>query len=100
MFNLDTSPCYGELVFMERYQEAVREMARVENNIENQASDGTGGIRKSGSGRSTLQAIGNAAAAGKDHFFRVPLKKYVAQMENRRKQFGYCHNECNSCSEM
>ncbi|KFV48576.1 Zinc finger FYVE domain-containing protein 26, partial [Tyto alba] len=64
MFNLNTSPCYGELVFMERYQEAVREMAKVENNIENQASDGTGGIRKSGSGRSTLQAIGNAAAAG------------------------------------
>ncbi|NWV08217.1 ZFY26 protein, partial [Ptilonorhynchus violaceus] len=64
MFNLDTSTCYGELVFMERYQEAVREMARVEHNIENQASDGTGGIRRSGSGRSTLQAIGNAAAAG------------------------------------
>ncbi|NWT83698.1 ZFY26 protein, partial [Lanius ludovicianus] len=64
MFNLDTSPCYGELVFMERYQEAVREMARVEHNIENQSSDATGGIRKSGSGRSTLQAIGNAAAAG------------------------------------
>ncbi|XP_053924506.1 zinc finger FYVE domain-containing protein 26 isoform X4 [Cuculus canorus] len=64
MFNLDTSPCYGELVFMERYQEAVQEMARVEHNIENQASDGTGGIRRSGSGRSTLQAIGNAAAAG------------------------------------
>lgn len=66
MFNLDTSPCYGELVFMERYQEAVREMARVEHNIENQVSDGTGGIRRSGSGRSTLQAIGNAAAAGED----------------------------------
>ncbi|NWX22732.1 ZFY26 protein, partial [Aegotheles bennettii] len=64
MFNLDTSPCYGELVFMERYQEAVREMARVEHNIENQASDGTGSIKKCGSGRSTLQAIGNAAAAG------------------------------------
>ncbi|NXX75339.1 ZFY26 protein, partial [Urocolius indicus] len=64
MFNLNASPCYGELVFMERYQEAVREMTRVEHNIENQASDGTGGIRKSGSGRSTLQAIGNAAAAG------------------------------------
>lgn len=64
MFNLDSSPCYGELVFMERYQEAVREMARVEHNIENQVSDGTGGIRRSGSGRSTLQAIGNAAAAG------------------------------------
>ncbi|NWR65982.1 ZFY26 protein, partial [Bucorvus abyssinicus] len=64
MFNLDTSPCYGEMIFMERYQEAVREMARVEHNIENHASDGTGGIRKSGSGRSTLQAIGNAAAAG------------------------------------
>ncbi|NWX47141.1 ZFY26 protein, partial [Steatornis caripensis] len=64
MFNLDSSPCYGELVFMERYQETVQEMARVEHNIETQASDGTGGIRKSGSGRSTLQAIGNAAAAG------------------------------------
>ncbi|KAM6273574.1 zinc finger FYVE domain-containing protein 26 isoform 2-T2 [Porphyrio hochstetteri] len=64
MFNLDTSPCYGELVFMERYQEAVREMAKVEHSIEHQASDGTGAIRKSGSGRSTLQAIGNAAAAG------------------------------------
>ncbi|XP_051476159.1 zinc finger FYVE domain-containing protein 26 isoform X2 [Apus apus] len=64
MFNLDTSPCYGELVFVERYQEAVREMARVEHSIENQASDGIGGIKKSGSGRSTLQAIGNAAAAG------------------------------------
>ncbi|XP_064000026.1 zinc finger FYVE domain-containing protein 26 isoform X3 [Pogoniulus pusillus] len=64
MFNLATSPCYGELVFMERYQEAVREMARVEHNIESQASDSTGGIRKSGSGRSTLQAIGDAAAAG------------------------------------
>ncbi|NWS25705.1 ZFY26 protein, partial [Polioptila caerulea] len=64
MFNLETSPCYGELVFMERYHEAVQEMARVEHNIENQTSDGTGGIRKSGSGRSTLQAIGNAAAAG------------------------------------
>ncbi|XP_023784077.1 zinc finger FYVE domain-containing protein 26 isoform X2 [Cyanistes caeruleus] len=64
MFNLETTPCYGELIFMERYQEAVEEMARVEHNIENQSSDGTGGIRKSGSGRSTLQAIGNAAAAG------------------------------------
>ncbi|XP_010221175.1 PREDICTED: zinc finger FYVE domain-containing protein 26 [Tinamus guttatus] len=64
MFNLESSSCYGELVFMERYQEVVREMARVEHNIENQTSDGTGGIRKSGSGRSTLQAIGNAAAAG------------------------------------
>ncbi|XP_062434046.1 zinc finger FYVE domain-containing protein 26 [Rhea pennata] len=64
MFNLDTSSCYGELVFMERYQEVVREMAKVEHNIENQTSDVTGGIRKSGSGCSTLQAIGNAAAAG------------------------------------
>ncbi|XP_068802326.1 zinc finger FYVE domain-containing protein 26 isoform X3 [Struthio camelus] len=63
MFNLDTSSCYGELIFMERYQEVVREMARVEHNIENQTSDGTGGVRKSGSGRSTLQAIGSAAAA-------------------------------------
>lgn len=66
MFSLDTSPCYGEMIFMERYQEAVQEMARVEHNIENHASDSTGGVRKSGSGRSTLQAIGNAAAAGKD----------------------------------
>uniref|UniRef100_A0A8C8VEE7 Zinc finger FYVE domain-containing protein 26 n=1 Tax=Pelusios castaneus TaxID=367368 RepID=A0A8C8VEE7_9SAUR len=64
MFNLESSACYGELVFMERYQEVVRELAKVEHKIANQSVDGTGGIRKSGSGRSTLQAIGSAAAAG------------------------------------
>ncbi|XP_019406944.1 PREDICTED: zinc finger FYVE domain-containing protein 26 isoform X1 [Crocodylus porosus] len=64
MFNLESSACYGELFFMERYQEVVREMAKVEHKIENQSSDGTGALRKSGSGRSTLQAIGSAAAAG------------------------------------
>ncbi|XP_006113462.3 zinc finger FYVE domain-containing protein 26 isoform X3 [Pelodiscus sinensis] len=64
MFNLESSACYGELVFMERYQEVVRELAKVEQKIANQSADGTGGIRRSGSGRSTLQAIGSAAAAG------------------------------------
>ncbi|XP_030415647.1 zinc finger FYVE domain-containing protein 26 isoform X6 [Gopherus evgoodei] len=64
MFNLESSACYGELVFMERYQEVVRELAKVEHKIAYQSADGIGGIRRSGSGRSTLQAIGSAAAAG------------------------------------
>ncbi|XP_064421077.1 zinc finger FYVE domain-containing protein 26 isoform X2 [Latimeria chalumnae] len=62
MFNLESSPCFGELVFMERYQEVIRELAQVEQKIENQTVDNSN--RKSGNGCSTLQAIGNAAAAG------------------------------------
>ncbi|XP_058843286.1 zinc finger FYVE domain-containing protein 26-like isoform X1 [Acipenser ruthenus] len=62
MFNLESSPCYGELVFMERYQQVVEELARVEQKIENQSADSSG--RKGSSSRSTLQAIGSAAAAG------------------------------------
>lgn len=50
---------------MERYQEVIQELARVEHKIENQNSDGGSTvIRRTGSGRSTLQAIGSAAAAG------------------------------------
>ncbi|XP_032478132.1 zinc finger FYVE domain-containing protein 26 [Phocoena sinus] len=64
-FNLKSSPSSGELLFMERYLEVIQELARVEHKIENQNSDGgTGTIRRTGSGRSTLQAIGSAAAAG------------------------------------
>ncbi|MGH0131533.1 UNVERIFIED_CONTAM: hypothetical protein FKN15_046690 [Acipenser sinensis] len=62
MFSLESSPCYGELVFMERYQQVVEELGRVEQKIENQSADSSG--RKGSSGRSTLQAIGSAAAAG------------------------------------
>ncbi|XP_041121838.1 zinc finger FYVE domain-containing protein 26 isoform X1 [Polyodon spathula] len=62
MFSLESSPCYGELVFMERYQQVVEELACVEQKIENQSTDSSG--RKGSSGRSTLQAIGSAAAAG------------------------------------
>ena len=52
-------------MFMERYQEVIQELARVEHKIENQNSDGgSSTIRRTGSGRSTLQAIGSAAAAG------------------------------------
>lgn len=64
MFNLKSSPSAGELMFVERYQEVVQELARVEHKIENQNSDGVNTIRRTGSGRSTLQAIGSAAAAG------------------------------------
>ncbi|KAM5175812.1 zinc finger FYVE domain-containing protein 26 isoform 1-T1 [Callospermophilus lateralis] len=64
-FNLKSSPSAGELMFMERYQEVIQELARVEHKIENQNSDGGNStIRRTGSGRSTLQAIGSAAAAG------------------------------------
>lgn len=65
MFNLKSSPSSGELMFMECYQEVIQELARVEHKIENQTSDGgSSTIRRTGSGRSTLQAIGSAAAAG------------------------------------
>ncbi|KAM9294446.1 zinc finger FYVE domain-containing protein 26 [Gastrophryne carolinensis] len=62
MFNLQSSPSYGELIFMERYQDITRELSKVEKKLENQNSDT--GTRKANSSRSTLQAIGNAAAAG------------------------------------
>ncbi|XP_073493543.1 zinc finger FYVE domain-containing protein 26 isoform X2 [Phyllobates terribilis] len=62
MFNLQSSPIHGELIFMERYQEVVHELSKVEKKIENQTSEV--GIKKPGGGRSTLQAIGSAAAAG------------------------------------
>ncbi|XP_055451306.1 zinc finger FYVE domain-containing protein 26 isoform X1 [Psammomys obesus] len=65
MFNLKSSPSAGELMFVERYQEVLQELARVEHKIENQSSDaGHNTLRRTGSGRSTLQAIGSAAAAG------------------------------------
>lgn len=65
MFNLKSSPSAGELMFVERYQEVIQELARVEHKIENQNSDGGNNtVRRTGSGRSTLQAIGSAAAAG------------------------------------
>uniref|UniRef100_A0A8C5L3R0 Zinc finger FYVE domain-containing protein 26 n=1 Tax=Jaculus jaculus TaxID=51337 RepID=A0A8C5L3R0_JACJA len=65
MFNLEASPGAGELMFVERYQEVIQELAQVEHKIENQNSDGASStIRRTGSGRSTLQAIGSAVAAG------------------------------------
>ncbi|XP_008058259.1 zinc finger FYVE domain-containing protein 26 [Carlito syrichta] len=65
MFNLKSSPSSGELMFVERYQEVIQELAQVEHKIENQNPDGgSNTIRRTGSGRSTLQAIGSAAAAG------------------------------------
>lgn len=85
MFNLESSACYGELVFMERYQEVVREMAKVEHKIENQSSDGTGALRKSGSGRSTLQAIGSAAAAGMGWIIAFYKLRTVIQQRGRKQ---------------
>ncbi|KAG5266093.1 hypothetical protein AALO_G00249720 [Alosa alosa] len=81
MFNLESSSCAGELVFMERYREVLQELAQVEQKIESQSlssssssSEGLGAVatvvaaqgrsRLGSSGRSTLQAIGSAAAAG------------------------------------
>ncbi|KAM4013795.1 zinc finger FYVE domain-containing protein 26 isoform 2-T2 [Anomaloglossus baeobatrachus] len=58
-FSLQSSPSHGELIFMERYQEVIRELSRVEKKVESQTSEA--GIKKH---RSTLQAIGSAAAAG------------------------------------
>ena len=79
MFALEGSSCCGELVFMERYKEVLVELGRVEQKIETQSlssssssSEGLGAVGAAGSGRSrlgssgrsTLQAIGSAAAAG------------------------------------
>nr|XP_020655714.1 zinc finger FYVE domain-containing protein 26 [Pogona vitticeps] len=64
MFGLENSASCGELIFLERYQEVTRELAKVEDKIEHQSSEGSGNLKQSGSGCSTLQAIGNAAAAG------------------------------------
>ncbi|XP_044230886.1 zinc finger FYVE domain-containing protein 26 [Thunnus albacares] len=79
VFNLEASACCGELVFMERYKEVLVELGRVEQKMESQsmssssssseglvstAGSGTGRSRLGSSGRSTLQAIGSAAAAG------------------------------------
>ncbi|XP_033003272.1 zinc finger FYVE domain-containing protein 26 isoform X2 [Lacerta agilis] len=64
MFSLEASSSYGELIFLERYQEVIKELAKVEHKIEHQSSEGSGNFKQSGSGRSTLQAIGSAAAAG------------------------------------
>ncbi|XP_068933883.1 zinc finger FYVE domain-containing protein 26 isoform X2 [Petaurus breviceps papuanus] len=65
MFDLKSSPSCGELMFMERYQEVIQELAQVEHKIENTISDGGSTMaQRTSRGRSTLQAIGNAAAAG------------------------------------
>ncbi|XP_059209282.1 zinc finger FYVE domain-containing protein 26 [Centropristis striata] len=79
VFNLEASTCCGELVFMERYKEVLVELGKVEQKMESQsmssssssseglgtaAVSGPGRSRLGSSGRSTLQAIGSAAAAG------------------------------------
>ncbi|KAM6961382.1 zinc finger FYVE domain-containing protein 26-like isoform 4-T4 [Aplochiton taeniatus] len=79
VFGLEASACCGELVFMERYEEVLVELGRVEQKIETQstssssssseglgsaAAPGPGRSRLGSSGRFTLQAIGSAAAAG------------------------------------
>uniref|UniRef100_A0A8P4GHM9 Zinc finger FYVE domain-containing protein 26 n=1 Tax=Dicentrarchus labrax TaxID=13489 RepID=A0A8P4GHM9_DICLA len=58
LFDLGASDCCGELVFMKRYKEVLVELGQVEQKMESQS------IRLGSSGRSTLQAIGSAAAAG------------------------------------
>uniref|UniRef100_A0A8B9HD90 Zinc finger FYVE domain-containing protein 26 n=1 Tax=Astyanax mexicanus TaxID=7994 RepID=A0A8B9HD90_ASTMX len=79
MFGLENASCSGELLFMERYREVLVELAQVEQKIESQSlssssssSEGLGSVgvtvpgrsRLGSSSRSTLQSIGNAAAAG------------------------------------
>ncbi|KAM8833445.1 zinc finger FYVE domain-containing protein 26 isoform 1-T1 [Synchiropus picturatus] len=78
VFDLETSASSGELVFMERYKDVLVDLGKVEQKMESQSmssssssSEGlgsaaapTGRSRLGSSGRSTLQAIGSAAAAG------------------------------------
>ena len=84
VFDLGATACCGELVFMERYKEVLVELGRVEQKMESQSmssssssSEGLGSTavlgparaRLGSSGRSTLQAIGSAAAAGSTFCF-------------------------------
>ncbi|XP_041069724.1 zinc finger FYVE domain-containing protein 26 isoform X2 [Carcharodon carcharias] len=62
MFELQSSYSYGELIFMEQYQQVINELAKVEQKMENKGIDNTS--RKLSVGKFTLQAIGDAAAAG------------------------------------
>ncbi|XP_056151758.1 zinc finger FYVE domain-containing protein 26 [Lampris incognitus] len=79
VFGLEASVCCGELAFMERYRDLLVELGQVEQKMETQSvssssssSEGLGSAagpcpgrsRLGSSGRSTLQAIGSAAAAG------------------------------------
>ncbi|XP_038158670.1 zinc finger FYVE domain-containing protein 26 isoform X1 [Cyprinodon tularosa] len=79
VFDLEGATCCGELAFMERYKEVLVELVQVEQKMESQsmssssssseglglaAAPGAGRSRLGSSGRSTLQAIGSAAAAG------------------------------------
>ncbi|MED6236556.1 hypothetical protein ATANTOWER_010927, partial [Ataeniobius toweri] len=79
VFDLEGAVCFGELAFMERYKEVLVELGQVELKMECQsmssssssseglglaAVPGAGRSRVGSSGRSTLQAIGSAAAAG------------------------------------
>lgn len=79
MFHLEASACCSELGFMEHYKNVLVELGEVEQKMESQSMSsssssseglgsvgaaGTGRTRLGSSGRSTLQAIGNAAAAG------------------------------------
>lgn len=88
VFDLEASACCGELVFMERYKEVLMELGRVEQKMESQsmssssssseglgtaAVSGPGRSRLGSSGRSTLQAIGSAAAAGSTSFFLLRI---------------------------
>ncbi|KAG2457601.1 ZFY26 protein, partial [Polypterus senegalus] len=62
MFSLEALPSFGELLFMELYQQVVKELEGVEDKIEKKTLDDSD--KKTNSGRSTLKAIGSAAAAG------------------------------------
>lgn len=83
MFHLEASACCSELGFMEHYKNVLVELGEVEQKMESQSMSsssssseglgsvgaaGTGRTRLGSSGRSTLQAIGNAAAAGRTAF--------------------------------
>lgn len=117
VFDLQSSACCGELVFMERYQEVLVELCRVEAKMESQsmssssssseglgaaAMQGAGRSRLGSSGRSTLQAIGSAAAAGSDRlqFSDITIvfldSSALKKNSQRRKKLKLLYNSyCN-----
>uniref|UniRef100_A0A1A7X669 Zinc finger FYVE domain-containing protein 26 n=1 Tax=Iconisemion striatum TaxID=60296 RepID=A0A1A7X669_9TELE len=107
VFDLEATACCGELVFMERYKEVLVELAQVEQKMESQSmssssssSEGLGPAAVTGTGRSrlgsrsTLQAIGSAAAAGVAFYSISDIAERLLSTPSRSLEEGFWLSQC------
>uniref|UniRef100_A0A8C6L1H5 Zinc finger FYVE domain-containing protein 26 n=1 Tax=Nothobranchius furzeri TaxID=105023 RepID=A0A8C6L1H5_NOTFU len=107
VFDLEATACCGELVFMERYKEVLVELAQVEQKMESQSmssssssSEGLGPAAVAGTGRSrlgsrsTLQAIGSAAAAGVAFYSISDIAERLLSTTSRSLEEGFWLSHC------